>query len=163
MNSTEEIWKDIVGFEGVYQVSNLGNVRRIIFRNKQVTKAQVTRMAPIVKDNGYVYVSLRNKGIRKNHYVHRLVMSAFVGENVDLEVNHIDFNRSNNVLSNLEYCTHKENINYSLNRRPTSTGELYIQRRRGCFCVRITRLHISRQFKSLEDAVVFRNEVLANG
>jgi len=97
-----EIWKAIPGFDN-YEVSNIGNVRRI----------DGTQMKIFKTANGYMRVGLRANGIRSQLLVHRLVLSAFVGPCPDgKQVNHIDEDRSNNNLYNLEYVTAKENINY---------------------------------------------------
>ncbi|PKE64244.1 hypothetical protein CW683_01325 [Macrococcoides caseolyticum] len=112
-----EIWKDIPGFEGLYQVSNKGRVRsydrytRIKCDSKRLLKGRV--MALSNTSTGYKKIALVDKSGKKKEYkVHRLVLLAFVGKS-DLEVNHKDFNPINNELSNLEYCTSKENINHS--------------------------------------------------
>lgn len=114
----KEIWKDINGYNGVYQVSNFGNVRS----NEHFDRNKRNRIAgrilrPGTKENGYLQVALRdNTGKPKNYYVHRLVMNAFAGECPDgCEVNHIDENKSNNHISNLEYVCHRTNINHGTN------------------------------------------------
>lgn len=95
-----EIWKIVPSFEN-YEVSSLGNVRD---KNK-------TPMKYFDNGLGYLVVRLRSAGSkRKRFYVHRLVMMVFNPINEKLEVNHIDHNKSNNALSNLEWVTHKENL-----------------------------------------------------
>lgn len=110
-----EKWEDIEGYEGVYQVSDCGNVRSITHYdcNKR-NRINGRILKPGRKENGYLQVTLCDKqGKKKIYYVHRLVMRAFVGECPDgCEVNHIDENKSNNCLCNLEYVSHKVNINY---------------------------------------------------
>lgn len=94
-----EIWKPIDGFDN-YEVSNHGNVRRI---GKQNLKSAVTR--------GYARLALRKEGKSHNKYVHRLVASAFL-TNKDInknQVNHIDGNKLNNTVCNLEWVTCSEN------------------------------------------------------
>ena len=111
----KEIWKDIENFEGYYQVSNLGNVRsldRIIEKKNHKQKVRGKIMKQAIKSNGYKFIGLRkprNKKIFK--HVHRLVASAFI-ENLENKktVNHIDCNKLNNNVNNLEWCTQKENI-----------------------------------------------------
>ena len=110
-----EIWKDIKGYEGVYQVSNLGNVKSLsrevkIGKNKRYIGEKV--LTPIKKRNGYYCVNFTYNE-RKQYLVHRLVAEAFYGINIDLVVNHKDFNKQNNRLNNLEFCTQKENIYHS--------------------------------------------------
>lgn len=102
-----EIYKDIQGFEGKYKVSNLGNVKSLS-KNKEKLLAQT--------DNGsrYLYVDLFKNNKRSRIYVHRLVAEAFI-DNINNEpcINHIDKNRHNNKIDNLEWCSYKENNLYS--------------------------------------------------
>lgn len=111
----EEIWKDINGYEGLYKVSNLGNIKR--FNKSKNRKFNINR-------NGYVLVNLYKNGTSKNLSVHRLVAKSFIPnpENKP-QVNHIDGNKLNNCISNLEWCTAKENIIHTykkLNRKGVS-------------------------------------------
>lgn len=104
-------WRDIPGFEGIYQVSNMGDIKRI-----KGGKGAVAGSLRKLKSNGKGYMvvilNIRNEG--KTHYVHRLVMLAFVGECPDgMEVNHKNGVRHDNRLENLEYLTHKQNLDYS--------------------------------------------------
>lgn len=104
----EEIWKDIIGYEGHYQVSNLGNVRSIKFnRIKLLTPYKE------IKRYGYLSVYLRLPGSKKIKKVHRLVAEAFIPNPDNLPcVNHIDENKENNCVENLEWCTVEYNLNY---------------------------------------------------
>lgn len=112
-----EIWKDVVGFEGLYQVSNLGNVKSL---DRLVTYSdgrQITHKGKeiIPLDNhGYLRVSLSKNGEKKEYRVHRLVALAFI-PNPDNKpyVNHLDEVKSNNFVDNLEWSTKDENFNYS--------------------------------------------------
>lgn len=107
----EEIWKAIPGYEGLYQVSNLGNVQRINASNRPYLNGLLKQWT--TKD-GYKMVSLRNaKGKRKGFLVHRLVAISFVnGYNSDLQVNHKNEIKSDNRADNLEWVTCMENLNY---------------------------------------------------
>jgi len=105
----EEIWKDIPGYEGYYQVSNYGGVRsvdRLIFINGNITNVK-GKLLRSCNSGGYKIVML-NKHSRKMKKVHRLVLSAFEGVS-DLDCNHKDGVKSNNYIDNLEYCTPSEN------------------------------------------------------
>lgn len=106
--SADEIWKDIAGHEGRYQVSNMGRVKSLVKPYRRTEK--VLKGSP--NTTGYILVQLRNGGKDKfSLLVHRLVMMAFEPrENMrDLEVNHKDLDTSNNKLSNLEWMTAREN------------------------------------------------------
>ena len=106
-----EQWKDVLGYEGVYQVSNYGRVKRIGDYSNQVTHWESEKiLKPCAKDNGYLIVGLSLHNRIKNKYVHRLVAEAFIPntENKDT-VNHIDLDRTNNNVSNLEWASYKEN------------------------------------------------------
>jgi uncharacterized protein with NAD-binding domain and iron-sulfur cluster len=112
MKSTVEIWRDVVGYEDLYMVSNLGNVKNskgLIFKPSNM--------------NGYKVVSLHKNKIRSQGKVHRLVAMAFPdlvdwtedakGKPFDeLVVNHKDESRDNNCVDNLEWCTNEYNLNY---------------------------------------------------
>jgi hypothetical protein len=121
---TQEIWRDVIGYEGLYQVSNLGRVKALSkLRKVKRKKCEYSFLAPEIIlsaacDKGYMKVALTKNKIRSTKKIHRLVASAFLGDNPDLYVNHIDCNRSNNNLNNLEWVTHLENIRHArLNNR----------------------------------------------
>lgn len=106
-----EIWKDITGYKGYYQVSNHGRVKsKMLWRG---------RGEIILKDclnrDGYKLVSLSKSGRKKTFQVHRLVCEVFIQNQEAKEfVNHIDNDPSNNRLDNLEWCTPKENVQHSI-------------------------------------------------
>ena len=104
-----EIWKDINGYEGYYQISNKGNVRSVD-RFDGVHDRTGTVIKPNLKSNGYLQVGLRKHSQRKYIGVHRLVAIHFIDnpENKP-QVNHIDGNKQNNTVENLEWVTAKEN------------------------------------------------------
>ncbi len=105
VNPAPEIWKDIPGYEGHYQASSLGEIRSI--------KNECVLLKGDIQKNGYRRVYLWKDGKKKNCLVHRLVASAFIeNPNEYTDVNHIDEDKSNNNVNNLEWCTHKYNINY---------------------------------------------------
>lgn len=116
----KEIWKDVFGYEGYYEVSNIGNVRSvdrcITKKNGEVQRRKSRIMTQRLNSDGYWVVKLSRDGVSKTVPVHTLVARAFVdGYFEGAEVNHKDCNRRNNVYTNLEWCTHKENIEYCLN------------------------------------------------
>ena len=107
----EEKWIDIKDYEGYYQVSDLGRIKRLA-GSPHCKKDRI--LSPAKHTNGYLFVYLTKNSKKKYFSVHRLVLSNFLPiENMDkLQVNHIDENRQNNILSNLEWTTPQENINY---------------------------------------------------
>jgi hypothetical protein len=164
----KETFKDIAGFEKLYQVSDKGTVRSLTFRNNQTAIERIRTLTPFDNGKGYLVVGLSKNGKRKNFYIHRLVASAFLpykkGKKV---VNHKDHDTYNNKVDNLEWCTQKENVRYSADRmrhekarcKPSSTGEKYITKYRNSFRVNIRRKGICKQFKTLEEAKEFKKGV----
>ena len=118
----DEVWKDIPGYEGLYQVSNLGRVRsfgRTVMRNTRWGTQHPYHIAGRVlkilhSQADYTYVHLFDEdGTPTNHKVHRLVAQAFVPNPKHLdEVNHIDEDKDNNRADNLEWITHIDNCNH---------------------------------------------------
>ena len=113
----KEIWRDVPGYEGYYQASNLGRIKsleRIVKHNCGGPKKLKERVLKgYVNRYGYVIISLCKKGRSKSHSVHRLIISAFIGES-NLQVNHIDGVKTNNNIENLEYVTLQENISHAV-------------------------------------------------
>lgn len=150
MTDELEIWKEIKGYEGLYEISSFGNVRSlsrtyiakgkatVIFKPGQIVKTYVNR---------YVNVKLYKNTKRYSHQVHRLVAIAFVENAANKpEVNHIDGVKINNHKSNLEWCTPLENVKHAI-----ETG-LYIPGSYDC----------SKKVKSTNNCQPFsRNPILA--
>ena len=114
-----EEWRDIPGYEGLYQASNFGKIRSLTKKivqfngynysekkyNGKILKPSIVR--------GYERVLLQDKGIKRNYFVHRLVAMTFIENPNNLPyINHKDENKLNNKVENLEWCTQSYNINY---------------------------------------------------
>jgi NUMOD4 motif-containing protein/HNH endonuclease len=112
-----EIWKEINGYEGLYSVSNLGRVKSL--PNRACHKQEKCLKSVVIKKTGYATVHLSKNGKAKRILVHRLVATEFLDKKEGTcDVNHIDSNRCNNVLSNLEWVTRRENcLHASKNKR----------------------------------------------
>lgn len=111
----QEIWKDIEGYEGCYQISNFGRVKSL----ERLSCQNILIKERIKKNqdngNGYKYVQLKLNGTRKNFYVHRLVATYFnFKKDEATEVNHIDGNKENNCSNNLEWVTSSENTKHAI-------------------------------------------------
>ena len=105
-----EIWKDIEGYDGLYEVSNTGKVKSLNYRRTGKEKI----LKPQDNGKGYLYVILYKDGKMKSCRVNRLVAQAFLPNPDNLpEVNHIDQCRTNNNVENLEWCTTHYNVEYS--------------------------------------------------
>lgn len=117
VNLEGEIWKPVIGYNGIYEVSNMGRVKSLNYLGHGVTK-----LLKPANCRGYLYVVLFKDGKSKTCRVHRLVYEDFYGSipkyngfgdgNTIYEINHKDENKSNNRLDNLELITHTENVNY---------------------------------------------------
>ena len=109
-----EIWKDIPGYEGLYQVSNLGQVRSLNYNHT----GRPELLSQGNNGDGYKHVILYKNNSHRKGKIHRLVAEAFLENPKKLPcVNHKDENKSNNCVDNLEWCTHKYNSNYGTNRQ----------------------------------------------
>lgn len=103
-----ECWKPVVGFEGIYEVSDLGNVRSLNYNHT----GKVKLLSPSI-NKGYYQVGLYKNGKQKHFSVHTLVITAFRGPiPAGMQVNHLNENKLDNRLSNLEVVTAKQNLNW---------------------------------------------------
>lgn len=127
----DEQWKDVVGYEGLYQVSNLGRIKCLPktihygwYNNKVVEQREMIKKNTLDR-NGYLFTILTKDGVRKNHLIHRLVAQSFLPNPNDYEcVNHKDENKTNNYVDNLEWCSHKYNSNYGTIRQRISNATM---------------------------------------
>lgn len=111
-----EEWRDVVGYEGLYQVSDNGrvkSVKRCVPHANEKTMFVRERICKVFVNRKYIYVTLSKDGKQSNMKVHRLVAEAFIPNPDGLpQVNHKDENPSNNQVCNLEFCTNDYNIRY---------------------------------------------------
>ncbi len=120
----KEIWKDIPGYEGLYQVSSCGNVRSMNYRG--LGKVKVLKTAE--DKRGYTHVNLFKDKIPKTCQVHRLVAIAFIPNPNNLpQINHKDCNPRNNHIENLEWCDAKYNSQYIYGWHEPVRKQLYVQ------------------------------------
>lgn len=163
----KEIWKPVKGYEGFYEISNYGNV-------KNVQRGNLRKL--LLNKDGYVEILLSKNGSVKSVRVHRLVAEAFI-PNPDKkpEVNHKDYNKSNNYIENLEWTTRKENVNHSdlrvrhfknkcciyIDCRKTNTGEHHISYRKNerqfYVQIRTKNMKIFKGFKDINEAIKYRD------
>lgn len=174
----QELWKPVKGYEGLYEVSNLGRVRSLdrVQYQKDSHGGMMEKhyqgkiMTPTDNGHGYQVLILR-KGGRKSNYVHRIVAEAFVDNpNGYPVINHLDHDRTNNRADNLEWTTQKENVLYSVERmrkprnhyKSTMTGEKYITRRgdKWRFSIRSKTISFDRHYNTLQEAMAAREVVL---
>lgn len=164
----QEIWKPIPGYEGLYEVSNLGRIRsldRIIIRKNIETfiKGDIKSMA--VNNSGYYRVALYKDNKYRNFYVHKLIFCSFnnIGINDRIMINHLDEDKLNNKLLNLELSNFRENGSYSIDKSKTTSvytgvylkkiivkGKIYSY---WCSCIRIDNKNVHLgYFKSEKEA-----------
>lgn len=112
-----EVWKDIKGYEGVYQVSNIGRVKRLFKKHENILTGKIRK-------DGYCEYLLKYNNKPKYFLAHRLVAEAFLPNPDNLPcVNHIDCDKSNNFVKNLEWCTYQENMTHAVDNHLCSKGE----------------------------------------
>jgi len=119
-----EIWKSILGYEGIYEISNLGNVKslsKIVGKN---TRGEVI-LKPAIDRKGYLFVSLTKNKISKCCRIHRLIAIAFIENSFNKpQIDHIDGNPLNNSVDNLKWSTQKENLNNPIFKKRNSISHL---------------------------------------
>lgn len=108
----EEIWKDVKGYEGLYSVSNLGRIKSYLLFQGTGTRERIRVLS--LASAGYPCLCLQKNGKQSTFLVHRLVAQAFIPNPLNLpQVNHIDSNKKNNNVDNLEWVTHQKNIDHA--------------------------------------------------
>lgn len=146
-----EIWKDIKGYEGYYQVSNFGRVkslaRVVIGKNNRKYDIKEKIVKSRIHQNGYLFVHLCKNGKKKHLSIHRLLAQAFIPnlENKP-EVNHKDGNKENNRVENLEWATSKENVHHAFR-----TGLKIMTKGEKCSWSKLTEKQVSEIKKELKN------------
>ncbi len=117
---SSEIWKDVKGYEGLYQVSNIGRMK-MFSKRREMPYGGIYRdypekiMSEVRGQDGYVVIGLRKNKLRKRFYVHCLVARAFIKKIVGKKfVNHQNLCKYDNRIENLEWCTASENVRHAI-------------------------------------------------
>lgn len=108
-----EVWRDVAGYEGLYEVSSLGHVRSLDRIGSNGRHLKEKKLKPRKNSRGYLYVNLYRKGKGKTMIIHRLVSKAFISNPYNYpEINHKNEIKTDNRVKNLEWCNRKYNNNY---------------------------------------------------
>lgn len=155
-------WKPIKGFDGVYEISNVGEVKSHMGNSERV-------LHPTDNGNGYLIIGLSKNKVCKNFYIHRLVAQEFLGEiPPGMVVNHKDYNTKNNSVENLEIITQKQNVMYSVKNmeKPRKSnprsGYKHIRYKKKAYEVAIDfkeKVYYVGRFSNLVDALNKREEM----
>lgn len=118
----KELWKDVKGYEGLYQVSNLGRIKSlpkfVAYSNGKNYFYAEKMLKPCKNQKGYLKIGLHKDESYKNVYVHRLVAEAFIPNPQNhKQVNHVDEDKANNRADNLEWCDCQYNVDYSISKK----------------------------------------------
>ena len=135
-------WRDIKGYEGLYKVSEYGDIMSLNGGTPRIIKPQNN-------GSGYLYVTLCKNGTKIHHYIHRLVATAFCEGADDFEeVNHIDEIKSNNHYSNLEWCSREYNLNYGIHSQDQRVAKSLVDRQ----VVKVKCVELNMIFESTRGA-----------
>ena len=126
----EEIWRNVQDYEGLYQISNLGRIKRLAYWHNVGIKniKKIYKQERILKQSrdssGYKQVCLTKNSKKKSYSIHKMMAIAFIPnlENKE-QVNHKDGNKINNIIDNLEWCTYHENLRHAMNHDLRAIGE----------------------------------------
>lgn len=148
-----EIWKDVIGYEGLYIISNLSNIKTIARsvnnrNNSKRFKKEITIKHSINK-KGYCCVTFYKNNIRKGFRVHRLVAIHFIPNPLNLpEVNHLDGNKLNNIDTNLEWSTHLDNVKHAWENNLSKPDAVY---------KKVIDIETNKIYKSVREAALLNN------
>lgn len=127
IDNANEVWRDIPGYEGLYQISSLGRVKslsRKVARGSHLMSVPEKIMKQSMAANGYFVVNLNNQGY-KTHYVHRLIAESYIENPNALPcIDHINADRTDNRIENLRWCTVAENNRNPITRKRMSEGSM---------------------------------------
>lgn len=155
----EEIWKGVDGFEGFYQVSNLGRVKSLERQAKHnrfnvMMTLREKYLRPGISSSTYITVILSDGIKRKTFSLHRLLAIAFIPNPLNLPyINHIDGNKLNNNLSNLEWCTASENMKHA-----HRIGIKTI----GAYAISVIKLTNSRKVVNIHSGKIYDSIIIAS-
>jgi len=149
-----EIWKDVIGYEGIYQVSNFGRVKSLIYSKKILKNNNCT--------NGYLFVNLFKDKKIKTALIHRIVYEAFTGvrSNRFYVIDHIDNDKTNNNLENLQFISQRENSTKDKN---GLTGESNVYFNSNAYLIRLRingKKYSLGTKKTIDSAVKLRDEFI---
>ena len=156
-----EIWKDVKDYEGLYQVSNLGKIRKLRFINNKVNKEKIFNITPQIMNTGYKKVVLYKNGCYKNMLLHRLIAEVFIPNKENkLYVNHKNGIKTDNRVENLEWCTSSENNLHAYKnnlKKAQATGKFGSKnpKAKRVNMIDINTNKVIAQFDSLVDAAKF--------
>lgn len=159
-----EVWRDIPGYENIYQVSNIGRVKSLPRKANQNDKERFIKekiLKQQINIHGYKVVTLRKNNKRKEYKVHRLVLYGFIGYK-NMPVNHKDTNKQNNELKNLEYCTYSENTFHYFMNKDEPKIDYYKSEIINIYLNGYSLKHIGRKFgydKATVKSLLIRNNI----
>lgn len=152
----EEIWKDIKGYEGLYQVSNFGKIKSI---PRHGTRKNMHIISQNYNRCGYKIVNLYKNAKGKTKTVHRIVAETFMKNTLNKEdINHIDGNKDNNNVTNLEWTSHKENMKHARKNHLINISDKVIEqgrkigKTRAKKILQIEKYSIIKQWNSMTEA-----------
>lgn len=154
----QEVWKPVVGYEGLYEVSNLGRVKSLP-RNGTINQVRLLKQSE--NGVGYLRVDLSKGNKSKTHNIHFLVACAFIGvPEKGIVIDHINNNRTDNRLSNLQLITHRENICKDRNSKSNIRGVYAVRNKyRAIIMINGKRNHLG-YFNTIEEATKAYNQKL---
>lgn len=157
-----EIWKDVVGYENIYQISNLANVRsvdRVVLTRRGPKKYKSKLLTPHIANSGYKEIRLNNSDGGKTYLLHRLVALAFL-ENPDKckIVNHIDGDKTNAIAENLEWCDYSKNNKHAYDSELNTNKKIISQETRSeireiYFSQKITQSKLARRYNVSQNTI----------